>query len=886
MGRRRHPLEVAFELGLGALPPGPLRRDDRREMARTLRDQIAAAPTAAGRVRVAWRAIRRLPGVLIAEWLDWLGITGPYRGPSTGREGDGMLSNLLRNLGFAGRALRKAPTFTAASILLVALGVGTVTTAFTVVDHVLLRALPYPAQERLAYLTNGSHNGPTLDRLDGVAGFDLWTAATGHSVNLTRPDGDPLRLRRIETTPAFFTMFGARPHLGRLLVDADRDDLGIAVLSWPFWRDAFGGDPEIVGTTMVIDGEPIEIVGVLAEDFVQPSVLGDGAHFYRPIDWSNPGLQEPGYHAHSVLARLAPGVSLEVANEQIDRVEASVAEAFPEYYDDGPQDWPLVGLHEVMVQDVRSGLLLLLGAVGLLLLVACANVAHLFLARGLSRGGEMSIRRAMRARTWSRVGQLSAESLLVGLLGGLGGAALAQGALVFFRRWTVELPRGLDVAVDLRVLAVCIGVATATAFVCGLLPALRAVGRDVQEGLRGARGMTGSRRLGALRSGLIVFEVAISLVLVASAGLLMRSFLSVTAIDPGIEAEDVWVVPLNPTNVSSPEDYRNRMEPIRQAFLSIPGVTEASYGIEGPFEWVGGDRCCWSNRAPPPDEPEATPIRVFLHPVSEGFFATYGTELLAGTPWTRATATASPTPVVISEAMAIRFFGSAEAAVDREIPELRGGVVVAGVAEATKHYGLDQEHDYGVYIPIETLPFEIDRATFGLRFSDVPADLAGAIRRAVWSEEPNLPVTEVASLEAWIDDSSATRRFGSLLLGAFGIVALLLAAAGLYGTLLYAVGQRRQELGIRLALGAGRGRIQNDVIRRGVVHALLGVGAGVLLTLWAGRLLEAWLFGVTGTDALTLAGAAAVLFATAVAASWLPAYRAGRTDPLETLKAE
>ncbi len=390
----------------------------------------------------------------------------------------------------------------------------------------------------------------------------------------------------------------------------------------------------------------------------------------------------------------------------------------------------------------------------------------------------------------------------------------------------------------------------------------------------------------AVRSGLVVFEVAVSLVLVASAGLLMRSFLSVTAVDPGVESAGVWVVPLNPTNVETPEAYRSRMEPIREAFLTIPAVASATYGIEGPMEHVGGDRCCWSTRTTPPEEPEANPIRIHLHPVSEGFFDTYRTELLAGEAWTRASATASPGPVVISEAMAIRFFGSAEAAVGREMPDFRGGVVVSGVAEATRHYGLDQEHDYAVYLPVEVLPFPITRATFALRVTDVPANLSQQIREAVWSVESDLPVTEVATLEAWLDDSSATRRFGSFLFGAFGTVALLLAAAGLYGTLLYTVSQRRQELGIRLALGAGRGRIQNDVIRRGVVHAAVGVATGVFVTVWVGRLLESWLYGVTGTDALTLASSALVLFGTAVAASWVPAYRAGRTDPLETLKAE
>jgi putative ABC transport system permease protein len=304
------------------------------------------------------------------------------------------------------------------------------------------------------------------------------------------------------------------------------------------------------------------------------------------------------------------------------------------------------------------------------------------------------------------------------------------------------------------------------------------------------------------------------------------------------------------------------------------------------MEFVGGDRCCWNNRTTPPDEPEANPVLIALHPVAEDFFDTYRTELLAGEAWTRGNATASPTPVVVSEAMAIRFFGSAAAAVGRELPDVQEGVVISGVAEGTRHYGLDQEHDYAVYLPMEALPFPITRAIFALRLSDVSANLAQQIREAVWSVEADLPVTDVATLEGWLDDSSATRRFGSLLFGAFGTVALLLAAAGLYGTLLYTVGQRRQELGIRLALGAGRGRIQNDVIRHGVVHAAVGVAAGVLLTVWVGRLLESWLYGVTGTDAVTLASSAAVLFATAVAASWVPAYRAGRTDPLETLKAE
>ena len=798
-----------------------------------------------------------------------------------------MMGNGMRNLGFAVRSLRKAPTFALASVLLMGLGVGVVTTVFTVVDHVLLRPLPYAGADRMVYLTNGSHNGPTLERLDGVEAFELWTASSTANVNLSRTDGEPLRLRRTEVTPEFFTLFEGRPHLGRLLTDADRNDLRIAVLTYPFWRDVFGADPEVVGTTMLVDGEPVEIVGVLSEDFVHPHmVLGDAVHFYRPMDWTNPGLQEPGYFAHSVTARLRPGISVEAADEQIARLQADVAEAFPDFYDGGPRDTPLQSLHDRTVEDVRGGLLLLLGAVGLLLLVACANVAHLFMARGLSRSREMSIRRAMGARTWNLLSQLSAESLVVGLLGGATGLLLARGALAFFGRWMTELPRGSQVGLDLRIFLASFGLATLAALVFGLVPAFRTVGRDVQEGLRSAgRGMSGSRKVRALRSGLVVFEVAVSLVLVASAGLLMRSFLAVTSIDPGVDAEDVWVVPLTPANVDTPEEYRIRMDAVLASVRELPAVERATYGMEMPFEFFGGNFCCWGTRYEPEDGADSS-FRVNMHAVSSGFFETLGTELVAGSVWDALDAGDEPTPVVVSEPFAVRVFGAADAAVGRELPDLAAGAIVAGVAEATRHYGLDQDHDYAAYLPVEALTFPIPRATFAVRTRSVPADLTRRIQEAVWAEEPNLPVPGIHALDEWVARSSATRRFGSFLFGAFGVVALLLAAAGLYGTLLYTVGQRKQELGIRLALGAGRSRIQNEVIRRGVVHAAVGVGVGGAVALLVGRVLESWLYGVSATDPVALAAAGSALIATAALASWVPAYRAGRTDPLETLNVE
>lgn len=882
---RSHWAERPFA-GITALLPRPVREADAEAIRQTFTDQLDAARPGHRRTRVALRGLWGAARAVVGEWLEqWGWSNGPIPGPNLPKGGGGM--SWIRNARQAVRSLRRAPSFAITTVLLIGLGVGTVTTVFTVVDDVLLRPLDYPAAERLTYLTNGSHNGATLDRLDTVEAFDLWTATSGSSVILTREGADPAQLRRVETTPSFFTIFGARPELGRLIVDADRNRTDLAVLTHTAWSEIWGGDPGIVGSTIQLDGVSVEVIGVLSRDFVLPTMLvDDPVHIFRPIDWTEPGLAEPGYHAHSVVARLAPGASIEIADEQMERVAADVAAAFPEYYSDGPDVWPLQSLHERTVQDVQSGLVLLLSAVGLLLLVACANVAHLFMARGLSRGREMAIRRAMGARSTNILAGLGAESVAVGVVGGVVGLALTKVGLSSLATVTDTLPRGTAIDLDAKVYLFAVGLATLTALLFGMLPAMRALGRDVQSSLRGeGRGVTGGRRVEMLRSSLVVGEVALSLVLVASAALLMRSFLAVTSQPSGIVAEGLYVVPLALQNVDDPEGYRRRMDGVRAALLAVPGVASATYSLEAPFEFTGGDRCCWTGSVTPDGDDSATPYRVSMHPSSAGFFSTYGIELLVGTPWTDAQAGDTPLPVVLNEELAIRMFGSAEASLGRSIEEPREGRVV-GVAARTRHYGLDQEHGYALYFPIEALPFPIDRAAVGIRTGEVDAGLGGALREAVWSVEPDVPVPAVVPMREWVERSSAGRGLASMFLSAFGVIALLLAAAGLYGTLLYAVGQRRKELGIRMALGADRGDIQTRVVGRGFTLALIGIGFGALAAWWLGRLLEGFLFGVSATDPIALAGSALTLLGTAVVASWLPALRAGRTDPLETLRAE
>ncbi len=884
-------IEGLYALALFALP-GSVRRADGGAILETFRDQLADPEVS--RPRVVARAFLRLPGLILREWLDRvLGGPAHMNQPGGARVTMGRgerMGSMFRLVRHALRGLRKAPTFSVASVVLIALGVGASVAVFTIVNGVLLRPLPYPAAERLTFLSNGSHGGQVLERIPNIDAFESWTTTSGSSVNLTRNDGDPLRLLRVETTPAFFQLFGARPQLGRVLSEADRGNLSIAVLTHDSWSSVWNADPDIVGRTIRIDGEPIEVVGVLDSSFRPPErLMGRTVAYFRPMNWDNPNFDEPGYHAHQVVARLKPGITLEVANQQIDQMEIEIAEALPDYYRNGPRDWPLVDLRSETVGDVRSGLVLLLGAVGLLLLVACANVAHLFMARGLSRGREMAIRRAMGARSTNLVGQLATESLLVGAIGGGLGLLLAQGTLRLFQEATVNLPRAQAITLDMRVVAVAALLSAGTALLFGLVPALRALGQDVQDGLRGSgRGITGGRRTRALRSGLVVAEVALSVVLVAGAGLLMRSFMHVNGREPGVDPEGAWVIPLNISGTDNAEDFRQRMGALTEAVAGIPGVGSAAYGMEMPFQFIGGDGCCWGSGVWPEgaDRETTTPINVRMHPYSVDYFETVGTAIVAGRTWSRAEALAGgEAPVVISEELAIRLHGSAAEAVGEPVDVMDGARIV-GVASPTLHYGLDQPHEYAVYLPTEVLPWGISIGSIALRSDRSDDDLAAAIRQAIWSVEPDLPIPSIRPLGLMIDASSAPRRMGGLLISTFGGVALLLAAAGLYGTLLYTVGQRRRELGIRMALGAARGHIQRGVVREGLLLAGFGVVLGGSFAWWAGRFLESFIIGVSTTDLVSLLGASGTLLATAAAAAWLPAWRAGRTDPLETLKAE
>jgi predicted permease len=880
-----------YRVALRLLPAAVVRTDG-EEMVRVFAEQWWEPRGTASRARLALRTFGRLPAVAMLEWLDVLGWSDTRTVHA--RRGGTTMGGWGTNLRLALRTLRKAPGFALTTVLLLGLGIGSVTAIFTLVDHVLLRALPYPEADRLVLVENGSHSGVAFREYRTFPSIDLWGAAMGDDASLVG-EGDPLKIREVRVSEDFFRLFGARPALGRLLVGDDYAALDGGVLSHGAWVRIFGGATSVLGRTIRVNDETVTVVGVLAEDFIPPEggvSWGGIPDLWRPIDWTDPMLEEPGYHVLELYGRLAPGVTLATANAEMKRAQERLAARDENFRDreGNPARTPFAGLQELTTRDVRPALGLLLGAVGLLLLVACLNVAHLFLARSLGRAQEMAVRRALGAGMGSLLQQLTVESLLLGGLGGVLGLGLAVlGARALLALSPQTLPWSTGIGVDPRVVAFAAAVSAGAALVFGLLPTLRAMGHHPNEHLKGAsRSATAGRGTSRVRNGLVVLEVAVSLVLVAEAGLLVRSFVNVRAHDPGFDPSGVWTVPLTLPDMTTAE-YVEAMERVRTSVASIPGVSSASVALTQPLEWTGGSHCCWSQSSLRVDGESKEGYRLWMHPVSAGYFETLAVPMRAGAPWSVAEARDEAWVGVMDESLAIALFGSAERAVNRVVSTGRDEtpIRITGVAASVRHYGLDREETSNLYVPLEHLPFAMDRAHVAVRLAgETPDGFARTLREAIWKAAPDLPVPVIRSMQDWVDRSTASRRFDTVLFGAFGFLALLLAAAGLYGTLLYSVGERRRELGIRMALGAARADLVRRVVLRGVGLAAFGSALGLVGSWLASRALASKLYGLGAHDPGTLALAVGVLLAAAFVASWIPARRAGSTDPLLTLREE
>ena len=817
---------------------------------------------------------------------------------------------MLADLRYAVRTLRKSPGFATAAILTLALAIGSNTTVFSVVNGVLLRPLPFAEQDRLFMVAEQSRQGafrppsyPTfLDWRAQSSAFSGLAYVRGGGQRLAGPEGVQNLLVSAVST-GFFATLGERPLLGRLFTpDEERAGAHVAVLSYALWQDRFGGDPAILGKTLSLTAGVFTVVGVLPHDVAYPPWASEQLHV--PIATAaatDRALTQRGFHADCrIIGRLKPGMTREQAKADLDGVARREAATYPGFN----ADWTAVALfplRDEILFGTTQQLLVLVVAVGLVLMIGCVNVANLTLARAGARGRELAIRSALGAGRGRVVRQLLTESVVLASLGGGLGVAAAYAAIALLKRAAPSvLPRLETVQVDGWVLAFALGVTLITTVATGLLPALRAARPDLTDSLKeGTAGAGTGHRRQRLRAALVISEIALSVVLVVGAGLLIRSLWRLRAVNPGFDPQGLvtfWISP-PPLRAQDPARLASLYTQVEDAARALPGVTSVALtnftplsggGLPSPVEIPG--------RAP---DPLRDP-RVWFMTVSPGYFRTMRIPVRAGREFTEADL-APGAAVVVNEAFARAFWSGLDPIdlIGRQLTlhkavqgrpdfgEPLPGTVV-GVVGDVHHFGLDTPAEAQVYVPFTRNIW--GHMSLVVRTAVPPGGFLQTLSRAVRQVDPDIPMTLTGSVSAVgtvdIAGGLASRRFDVWLLGSFAAAALLLAAIGIYGLLAYAVGQRRRELGIRFALGASRGDVMSQVVGDGIRLAAAGIVIGVVIALAITRLLSALLYGVGASDPATFVGVVALLAVVSLVASYLPARRAGRVDPMVALRYE
>jgi putative ABC transport system permease protein len=801
------------------------------------------------------------------------------------------LEDVLRDVRQAARALARRPVFTVVAVATLAIGIGASTAMFSLVDVVLLRPLPYAQPERLVSVAEVTAQGG----LNVTSPYNVtqWREQSGTLAAIATWVDRPFNVTGEEpavvagrwASDNYFGVLGVRPLLGRLFVSGDEDQ-DLAVLSHRLWQSRFGGDPSVIGATIEIGYLTRTIIGVLPPQLPAPQhLLSDTGE--PDIFLPHAGLA-PDFRGRflSAAARLAPGATLDDARAELAVIATRLATEEPGYY--GEMGVRMQPLQAQMTGAARGTLLVLLGAVALLLLIACANVASLFLGRAATRRRELALRRSLGAGRGRLLAHVLTEALVVAGAAGLLGVLLAHVAMrtaVAALPATLALPRLADVAVDWRVLGFALFVTLLTGLLFGAAPALAGARVEPAHTLREAsRGSTSART--RLRSALIVGQVALALVLLAGAGLLVRTVHNLLNVDTGVRAEGVLTMRMTLSTLRYPDDERRRVfvGELLEQLRATPGVQSA-----GTIAWLplGGAKSRTSFRRdelPPPPEGQwpAADIRV----VAGDYFAALGVPLLRGRFFDATDRADAPIRYIINDALARQHFPG-EDPIGRRISyewdqSISGEII--GVVGSVREDALDVEPATAIYRPFAQDPWNL--VTVVVRVDGDAAALAPAIVQAARAVDATLPVADVRTFASVMAGTIARQRLGMLLLAGFAAVALLLVVIGMYGVIAYSVTQRTRELGVRIALGAQRGDVLRLVVGYGLVLTVLGLLIGAAASLALGRVMSGLLFGVTPADALTLAGAALIIGATALIASWLPARRATRIDPVEVLAAE
>ena len=822
------------------------------------------------------------------------------------------MDSILQDFRYAIRMLVKAPGFTAVAVLTLALGIGANTVVFGMVNSVLLRPLPFDRPDQLVKIwgqyskqgipQNWLSEPEVWDLRDGLRSVSAIAAYnTGSGANLTRDASEPQRVTINQASSELLPMLGVKPALGRLF-SADEDVPGrdrVALLDFAFWNTQMAGDPAAVGRDIQLNGQSYTVLGVLPDGFT----FGGGANIWLPLALDRAKANNRGNHYLEGLARLKPGVTVPQASTDLDAVTQNLSTQYAQFY---PKDSGfglyLLPLQTDLVGGAKFGLIVVFAAVGFVLLIACINLANLLLARGSSRGRELAVRAALGAGRLRLVRQMVTESVVISVVGGGCGVILALWLTEALRTTAaVALPNTRPIAVDVRVLLFAAATSVATGMLFGLAPAFQssshrgfAALKDAARGSSAAAGHT-------LRGGLVVAEISIALVLLVTAGLMVRSLQQLLEVNPGFQAQRLLTARIslpqsNYRDVAATTAFFGALQDRVQA---LPGVQSAGMTTLLPMT---GRNSSGSTFIEQTTAQGLTDSQLFHKPfleadqrtVTPGFFDAMRIPVVRGRVLTSADALDATPAIVVDEEFAKRLWPDREpigqrisnGAVPNSNPPVLRWRTVVGVVGHVKNNTLDQLGREQIYVPIAQTPFPIRNMYLTVRASGDSAAIARSIERTVRTLDPSLPVYEVKTMDAWLDATVSPRRFTVMLLLSFGALALTLAAIGTYGVIAYSVSQRTQEIGIRMALGASRQDVLRMVVGGGLRLAVAGVLIGVGLSLAAGRFISTLLFGVRSTDPLTFSAVAATLLATAMFAAWIPARRATRVDPMVALRYE
>ena len=807
------------------------------------------------------------------------------------RRGARWMEDFWQDLRFTARSLRKSPSFTVFALLVIALGIGANTAVFSVLDGLLLRPLPFAQPNKLVWITNADGTGPSgttsqsFTYRDLRARSQLFADMAAYNAffpyftyNLTG-NGQPERLTGIDVTGNFFHLLGIKPQLGRLFAPEEciRTGRKAAILSNGFWKAKFAANPAIIGQKLIINGEPVVVVGVLPASFDFGSVFSPGAHIQIFVPrYIDAGTNSDGNEV-AIIGRLKPGVSLGSARSELTSLIAQISKE---------RGYPIrahaAWLRDYVTGGLRSSMVLLSCAVIFVLLIAVANLSNLLLARATGRRKELALRLAVGASRGRIVRQMLTESAALSLFGGLLALPVAfWGTRILANLRSTSIPLLGRIGLDARAFLFTLALAVLTGVLFGLAPAFHASSsRGLNDALKeGTSGAGGGAARSKTRNLLVISEVALSLMLLGMAGLAVKSLARLLNSDLGFQPDHVAIVRVDPgPQMRDPKQLDPFLQSVLAAVRAVPGIKAAGYGDALPLDrdrsWGVG--VVGKNYAPM-EFPEA-----FVRVISPGYFSAMRIPLIAGRVFDEHDTAESGHVVIVNETMARALFPG-ENPLGRELTVDSKSRIV-GVVHDVKHSALDEGAGSEMYLPYTQS--DLESADLVVRSNLPPDAIASTLRRATWEVAPNQPLTQFRTMDEIVDHAASARRFTMWLLAVFAGLALVLAATGIYGVIAYSVGQRTREIGIRMALGADMRRVELEVIRDALRLSVIGVAIGVAGLIVAARLASSMLYQVSANDPVTLSAVAALLIATAIAAAYFPARRAARINPVTALRAE